>query len=92
MICNSDKKKSSTSHLVSLQFLSMWHHEICQFSNSVTNPKHETRFLFLRGQILTIEVLKLDKGKCIFELNHACAHLTRSALNQIRPPWKVLGT
>lgn len=64
----------------------------CYFSRLVTNSKHGTRFLFLRGPILTIEVLNLDKGKCIFELNPTYAYLTRSTLKKIGHPCKLINT
>ena len=44
----------------------------------MTNSNHETRFLFLRGPNLTIEMLNLYKGKCIFEENPTCAQKDRS--------------
>jgi len=44
------------------------------------NSNHGTRFLFLRGPILTIEALNLDKGKCIFEENPTCVQKDRLTL------------
>lgn len=44
----------------------------------MTNPNNGTQFLFSRGPILTIGLLNLDKGRCIFELKATCEQKDRS--------------
>lgn len=48
----------------------------------MTNSNHGTRFLFLRGPILTIEVPTLDKGKCTSEEKPKDAHLDKSVVTR----------
>lgn len=62
------------------------------FRRSVINSNHGNRFLFPRGLILTIEVLNLDKGKCIFEINPTCAYFLTLALKKIWHTWKPINT